>query len=160
MEFKDKLFNRELKIYPVEDVYRIYGKTFEDKDEIKELCGVWNSERKVFEISREAFAKLEPEVRDKILHLILQEKVKSKKVIEENILSENLKLYFKDDVYRVYGKTKEIYKDLINTGFRFVDGKYEIGIETFSTGFCDEAKEKVMQLVNEPPQVEDEEMEA
>ena len=65
----------------------------------------------------------------------------------------------KDDVYRVYGKTKEIYKDLINTGFHFVDGKYEIGIETFSAGFCDEAKEKIMQLVNEPSQVENEEME-
>jgi len=160
MGFKEKLFNGELKIYPVENVYRIYGKTFEDKDEIKELGGVWNSERKVFEISREAFAKLEPEVRDKILHLILQEKVKSKKVIEENILNDNLKLYLKDDVYRVYGKTKEIYKDLINTGFHFVDGKYEIGIEIFSAGFCDEAKEKIMQLVNEPPQVENEEMEA
>lgn len=98
MGFKEKLFNGELKIYPVEDVYRIYGKTFEDKDEIKELGGVWNSERKVFEISRDAFSKLEPEVRDKILHLILQEKVKSKKVIEENILNDNLKLYLKDDV--------------------------------------------------------------
>lgn len=160
MGFKEKLFNGKIKIYPVEDVYRIYGKTFEDKDEIKQLGGVWNSERKVFEISREAFAKLEPEVRNKILHLILQEKVKSKKVIEENILNDNLKLYLKDNVYRVYGKTKEIYKDLINTGFHFVDGKYEISIETFSAGFCDGAKEKVMQLVNEPPQVEDEEMEA
>ncbi len=38
MGFKEKLFNGELKIYPVEDVYRIYGKTFEDKDEIKEQC--------------------------------------------------------------------------------------------------------------------------
>ena len=30
-------------------------------------------------------------------------------VIYPNILNDNLKLYLKDNVYRVYGKTKEIY---------------------------------------------------
>lgn len=160
MGFKEKLFNGELKIYPVENVYRIYGKTFDDKDEIKELGGVWNSERKVFELSREAFAKLEPDVRDKILHLILQEKVKSVKVVEKAIIDGSIKLYLKNGSYNVYGKTKEIYKDLINSGFHFVDGKYQMGIDTVSATFNSEAKEKIMELVNDPPQIEDEEMEA
>lgn len=157
MGFKEKLLNGELKIYPVEDIYRVYGKTFDDRDEIKKLGGFWNNNKKAFEFSKDSFSNFEPELREKILNLILQDRVNSVKNIENSIINGDIKLYLKDDNYRVYGKTKAISKDLINSGFHFVDGNYQMSASTLSATFKEEVKKKI-DFVNEQPQI-DEEME-
>lgn len=156
MEFKEKVLNKEVKLYPIgENGYRVYGKTFEIKDELKELGAVWNEERKVFEISKENFSKLPQNVREMIIKIILQSKVESVKVVSDLIISEKIKLYVKDGNYRVYGKTKEIYKDLLNVGFKFIDGKYQLSVDSFNAVFKADVKEKV----NEVPQISTEELE-
>lgn len=156
MKFRERFLNGEIKIYPINNTYRLYGKVSDIRDELKELGAVWNKERKNYEFSNEIFAKLDDDVREKIIQIILAEKVQSKKIIENKIISKEIKLYLKDGMYSVYGRTKEIYKDLINTGFRFMNGKYKIGIDTFSCSFCEEAREVVMQTINNPPEVENE----
>ena len=160
MGFKEKILNKEIKLYPIgDDGYRIYGKSMEIKDELTELGAVWNNERKSFEISKENFSKLPPNVREMIIKIILQSKVESVKVVSELIITEKIKLYSKNGSYRVYGKTKEIYKDLLNVGFKFIDGKYQLSEELFNIEFKEEVKEKVKSLSNESSQISPEEME-
>lgn len=153
MSFKERVLTGEIKIYPINNTYRLYGKVSDIRDELKTLGAVWNKERKAYEFSSDTFSKLDEDIREKIIKMILNEKVKSKKIIESKIINQEIKLYLKDDMYSVYGKTKEIYKDLINTGFRFIDGKYKIGLDSFSCSFCEEARNVVMQTVNNPPEV-------
>lgn len=160
MGFREKLKNKEIQLFPIgKDGYRIYGQTFDIKDELKEAGATWNTERKSFEISMENFAKLAPDIRDFVFKSVLAEKTNSMKRISSAIMDESIKLYLKDGNYRVYGKTKEIYKDLLNTFFKFVDGKYQLSEEMFTREFSDEVKVKVDSMQNSNDEISNEEME-
>ena len=98
-------------------------------------------------------------LREFILKTILQSKVKSAKVIANAIKEEKIKLYPKGDFYKVYGKTKEIYKDLLNTGFKLEDKNYQISITSFNAEFNDDVKEIVNSQTKEINKVCSEEME-
>lgn len=160
MGFKESVLNKEVKLYPLDDgKYRIYGKTFEIKDELKELGATWNNDRRVFEISNDNFSKLPLNVRQMILKIILQSKVDSLKIISDLIIEDKIKLFLKDGNYRVYGKTKEIYSHLLNIGFKLIDGKYQLKEESFNKEFKEEVKEKIKLLSNTNHQIKTEEME-
>jgi len=160
MGFVEKLKNKEIKLFPIGDKgYRVYGKTFDIKDELKDIGATWNPDKKSFEISPDNFAKLNPNIRDFVFKSILQDKMNSQKVISEAISGDAIKLYLNDGIYKVYGKTKEIYKDLINCGFKFEDGNYQISEELFNKEFGDEVKEKITSNQKENAEVMTEEME-
>lgn len=160
MGFIEKLKNKEIKLFPIgEKGYRVYGKTFDIKDELKGLGATWNAEKKSFELSPDNFAKLNPNIRDFVFKSVLQDKVNSQKDISEAITNESIKIYLRDGIYKVYGKTKEIYKDLINCGFKFEDGNYQITEELFNKEFSEEIKEKVTSHQKEDSEVITEEME-
>lgn len=40
---EERILNEDIKLYKVGDVYRIYGKTFEVKEELKEVGAKWNN---------------------------------------------------------------------------------------------------------------------
>ena len=54
--------------------------------------------------------------------------MESVRVISEAIMSETIKLYSKNEDYKVYGKTKEISKHLLNTSFKLVEKNYQIKV--------------------------------
>lgn len=159
MGFVEKLRNKEIKLFTIGDGYRIYGKTFDIKDELKEIGAIWKADRKSFEISYENFSKLNPNIKEFVFKSILKDKVNSKKVISDAITNELIKIYLKDGNYKVYGKTKEIYKDLLNTGFKFIDGNYQLSEELFNKEFGEEIRTKVTPTQKENTEVVIEEME-
>ena len=61
MGLVERITNKEIRLFPIENGYRFYGKTFEVKDELKSIGAVWNTEREKFEISNDNFAKLNPD---------------------------------------------------------------------------------------------------
>lgn len=145
----ERITNKEIKLFPIENGYRFYGKTFEVREELKSIGVVWNKEKENFEISNDNFSKLNVDLREYIIKTILQSRMESLKVISEAIINETIKLYPKNEVYKVYGKTKEINRHLLNTSFKFVEKNYQINIETFNKEFSDEVKTKVASLQNE-----------
>ncbi len=159
MGLVERITKKEIVLFPIENGYRFYGKTFEVKDELKAIGAVWNKEREKFEISNDNFAKLNPDLKEYVIKSILQSRLESVKIISEAIMNETIKLYPKNDDYKVYGKTKEINKHLLNTSFKLVDKNYQISIKSFNEEFSDEVKEKVTAMQKEVSQVCSEEME-
>lgn len=160
MGLKEKIINKEIKLFPVGEAgYRFYGKIADVKDELKEIGAVYNVEQENYEISKDKFSMINKDLREFILKTILQSKVESAKVIANAIKEEKIKLYPKGDFYKVYGKTKEIYKDLLNTGFKLEDKNYQISIKSFNAEFNDDVKEIVNSQTKEINKVCSEEME-
>lgn len=159
MGLVERITNKEIRLFPIENGYRFYGKTFEVKDELKSIGAVWNTEREKFEISNDNFAKLNPDLKEYIIKTILQNRMESVKVISEAIMSETIKLYPKNEDYKVYGKTKELSKHLLNTSFKLIEKNYQINIKLFNEEFSDEVKEKVTSMQKEISQICSEEME-
>lgn len=66
-------------------------------------------------------------------------------------------------MYRVYGRTKEIYKDLQNIGFELLDNNYAMRKEDFDRIFSNEVKEFINDYetnkTNEKAEIENEESE-
>ena len=52
---EEKILNEEIKLFRVGNLYRIYGKTFEVKDELSRIGAKWNRENKNLELSVEDF---------------------------------------------------------------------------------------------------------
>ena len=73
---------------------------------------------------------------------------KQRKLSLENIKSiiftGQIRVFLNEDNYfRVYGRTKEIYKDLQNIGFELIDNNYAMRKEDFDRIFSNEVKEFV-----------------
>lgn len=153
MGLVERITNKEIRLFPIENGYRFYGKTFEVRDELKSIGAVWHAEREKFEISNDNFAKLNSDLKEYIIKTILQSRLESVKVVSEAIMNETIKLYPKNEDYKVYGKTKEISKHLLNTSFKFIDKNYQISIKCFNEEFSDEVKEKVTSEQKEISQV-------
>jgi hypothetical protein len=66
---KEKILNEEIKLYKVGNLYRIYGKTFEVKDELEKSGAKWNPENKKLEISFDNFNKLSESIKRKVFEL-------------------------------------------------------------------------------------------
>ncbi len=154
MNFVEKLKNGKISVYPVDNKYRIYGETFEIKEELKKLGAVWNKETKIFELDFDSYEKLDPDLKELIFKMILKLKMESVKVISEAILNGSIKLYPKYDEYKVYGKTKEIRKELLNCGFKPKDKHYQLKIELFNKEFGDDVKEIVEGYSRESEEME------
>lgn len=141
---EEKILNEEIKIFRYGDIYRIYGKTFDVRDELKQLGAKWNKENQKLEMSKEAFSKLSNTIKNKVLELEEKQRNLSLENIKSIILTGQIRVFLDDDNYfKVYGRTKEIYKDLQNIGFELIDNNYAMRKEDFDRIFSNEVKEFV-----------------
>lgn len=146
---KEKVLNEEIKLFLVGDKFRIYGKTYDVREELKNAGAKWNAKEQRLEISKDDFQKLDEEIKEKVNNLIEEQKRISIERISHILLSGDIKAYLnKDGEYHIYGKTKEIFKDLHNIGFELNDNNYAIKKEDFEREFPNQVKEFVNEYQN------------
>lgn len=146
---KEKMLKQEIKMYLVGNIFRIYGKTFDVKEELKQAGAKWNSKNQRLEMSKEDFEKLDLEIQNKVLGLIEEQKQISLENISNMLLTGKIKVYLnKAGEYKIYGKTKEIFRDLQNVGFELSDNNYTINEEEFKKLFPSNVKMFVNEYQN------------
>ena len=137
-----KILEEEIKLFKVGNLYRIYGKTFEVKDELAQAGAKWNSENKKLEMSLEDFQKLSDTIKNKVFEVEEKQRQMSLENIAHILMSGEIKVYLnQDEEYQIYGRTKDIYKDLQNLGFKLSDKNYAMGKEEFERLFPNEVKQ-------------------
>lgn len=161
---EEKIINEDIKIFRYGNIYRIYGKTFDVREELKQLGAKWNNDNKKLEMSEEDFSKLSDTIKNKVMELEKKQKKLSLENIKSIILTGQIRVYLNEDnMYRVYGRTKEIYKDLQNIGFELLDNNYAMRKEDFDRIFSNEVKEFINDYetnkTNEKAEIENEESE-
>ncbi len=161
---EEKILNEDIKIFRYGNIYRIYGKTFDVREELKQLGAKWNNDNKKLEMSEEDFSKLSDTIKNKVMELEKKQKNLSLENIKSIILTGQIRVYLNEDnMYRVYGRTKEIYKDLQNIGFELLDNNYAMRKEDFDRIFSNEVKEFINDYetnkTNEKAEIENEESE-
>ena len=119
---EEKIINEEIKMFRVGNLYRIYGKTFDAKDELSSIGAKWNNKNKKLELSLDNFNNLSETIKRKVFELEEKQRQMSLETISHIIMSGQVKVYLNQDVeYQIYGRTKDIYKDLQNLGFSLND---------------------------------------
>ena len=69
-DLKDKILKGYIKMYFIsENRLAIYGKTYELRNELKNIGAVWNPKRKRLELDEEDFKKLDNEIIEKTFEL-------------------------------------------------------------------------------------------
>ena len=146
---EEKIMNEEIKLFRVGNLYRIYGKTYDVKDELNSLGAKWNSENKKLEMSLEDFNKLSETIKNKVFELEEKQRQMSLETISHIIMSGQVKVYLnQDEEYQIYGRTKDIFKDLQNIGFSLNDKNYTMRKEDFERIFPNEVKEFISEYSN------------
>lgn len=146
---EEKIMNEEIKLFRVGNLYRIYGKTYDVRDELNSLGAKWNSENKKLEMSLEDFNKLSETIKNKVFELEEKQRQMSLETISHIIMSGQVKVYLnQDEEYQIYGRTKDIFKDLQNIGFSLNDKNYTMRKEDFERIFPNEVKEFVSEYSN------------
>ena len=73
----------------------------------------------------------------------------SLETISHIIMSGQIKVYLnQDEEYQIYGRTKDIFKDLQNLGFSLNDKNYTMRKEDFERVFPNEVKEFISEYSN------------
>lgn len=140
---KEKILSEEIKMFLVGDVFRIYGKTKDVSKELHNMGAEWNPKTKKLEMSEENFQKLDIEIQNKVFAMREKQRQMSLENISHILLAGEVKAYLKDGEYQIYGKTKDIYKDLHNVGFELSDNNYAMKEDDFEKTFSNEVKEFV-----------------
>ena len=144
-----KILDEEIKLFKVGNLYRIYGKTFEVKEELEKAGAKWNPENKKLEMSLDNFNKLSDDIRRKVFGMEEKQRQMSLENIAHIIMSGQIKVYFnQDEEYQIYGRTKDIYKDLQNLGFSLNENNYTLRKEEFERIFPNEVKEFINEYSN------------
>ncbi len=139
---EEKILNEEIKLYKVGNLYRIYGKTFEVKDELEKVGAKWNPENKKLEITINDFNKLSESIKRKVFELEEKQRQMSLENIAHIIMSGQIKVYLnQDEEYQIYGRTKDIYKDLQNLGFSLNENNYTLRKDDFERLFPNDVKQ-------------------
>lgn len=66
---EEKILNEEIKMFRVGNLYRIYGKTFNVKDELSSIGAKWNNENKKLELLLDDFNNLSETIKNKVFEL-------------------------------------------------------------------------------------------
>ena len=104
---EEKILSEDIKIFKYGDIYRIYGKTFDVRDELKQLGAKWNSENQKLEMLKSDFSKLPNTIKNKVLQLEEKQRKLSLENIKSIIFTGQIRVYLNDDNWdRVYGRTK------------------------------------------------------
>lgn len=146
---EEKVLNEEIKLFRIGNLYRIYGKTFEVREELEKKGAKWNSENKKLEISLNDFEKLSENIKRKVFEIEEKQRQMSLENIAHIIMSGQIKVYLnRDEEYQIYGRTKDIYKDLQNLGFSLSENNYTLKKEDFERIFPNEVKEFINEYSN------------
>ena len=146
---EEKVLNEEIKLFRIGNLYRIYGKTFEVREELEKKGAKWNSENKKLEISLNDFEKLSENIKRKVFEIEEKQRQMSLENIAHIIMSGQIKVYLnRDEEYQIYGRTKDIYKDLQNLGFLLSENNYTLKKEDFERIFSNEVKEFINEYSN------------
>lgn len=142
---KEKILSEEIKMYFVsESRLAIYGKTYEVRNELKNIGAIWNSDKKRLELDEEDFKKLDNDIIEKVFEVRNKQREISIEHISHLLLSGELKAFLnRSDNYIIYGKVKTITRDLANVGFNFSNNNYAIKREDFERVFSNKVKEVV-----------------
>lgn len=144
-----KILDEEIKLFRVGNLYRIYGKTFDVREELEKVGAKWNSENKKLEISLNDFEKLSENIKRKVFEVEEKQRQMSLEKIAHIIMSGQIKVYLnQDEEYQIYGRTKEIYKDLQNLGFSLNENNYTLRKADFERIFPNEVKEFINEYSN------------
>lgn len=144
-----KILVEEIKLFRVGNLYRIYGKTFDVREELEKVGANWNSENKKLEISLNDFEKLSENIKRKVFEVEEKQRQMSLENIAHIIMSGQIKVYLnQDEEYQIYGRTKEIYKDLQNLGFSLNENNYTLRKADFERIFPNEVKEFINEYSN------------
>ena len=136
-------------MFRVGNLYRIYGKTFDVKDELSSIGAKWNNENKKLELSLDDFNNLSETIKNKVYELEKKQRQMSLENISHIIMSGQIKVYLnQDEEYQIYGRTKDIFKDLQNLGFSLNDKNYTMRKEDFDRVFSNEVKEFISEYSN------------
>ena len=102
-----KILEEEIKLFKVGNLYRIYGKTFEVKEELAQAGAKWNSENKKLEMSMEDFEKLSDEIKKKVFEVEEKHRQMSLENIAHILMSGEIKVYLnQDEEYQIYGSSR------------------------------------------------------
>ncbi len=146
---EEKVLNEEIKLFRIGNLYRIYGKTFEVREELEKAGAKWNPENKKLEISLNDFEKLSENIKRKVFEIEEKQREMSLENIAHIIMSGQIKVYLnRDEEYQIYGRTKDIYKDLQNLGFSLSENNYTLKKEDFERIFPNEVKEFINEYSN------------
>ena len=146
---EEKVLNEEIKLFRIGNLYRIYGKTFEVREELEKAGAKWNSENKKLEISLNDFERLSENIKRKVFEIEEKQREMSLENIAHIIMSGQIKVYLnRDEEYQIYGRTKDIYKDLQNLGFLLSENNYTLKKEDFERIFPNEVKEFINEYSN------------
>lgn len=146
---EERILNGDIKLFKVGDIYRIYGKTFEVKNELTEAGAKWNKEKEKLELSIDDFNNLSDTIKTKVFETEEKQRQMSIENIAHIILTGQVKVYLnQDDEYQIYGRTKDIFKDLQNIGFVLNDNNYSLRKDDFERIFSNEVKEFVSEYSN------------
>lgn len=90
---EEKILNEDIKIFRYGNIYRIYGKTFDVREELKQLGAKWNNDNKKLEMSEEDFSKLSDTIKNKVMELEKKQKNLSLENIKSIILTGQIRVY-------------------------------------------------------------------
>lgn len=149
-DLKDKILKGYIKMYFIsENRLAIYGKTYELRNELKNIGAVWNPKRKRLELDEEDFKKLDNEIIEKTFELRDTQRKQSIEKISHLLISKEL-IAKKDqnDNYVITSNVKEVKRELFYAGFRLVDENYTMNSEEFEKIFSKEVKDVIYKYNN------------
>ena len=149
-DLKDKILKGYIKMYFIsENRLAIYGKTYELRNELKNIGAVWNPKRKRLELDEEDFKKLDNEIIEKTFELRDTQRKQSIEKISHLLMSKEL-IAKKDqnDNYVITSNVKEVKRELFYAGFRLVDENYTMNSEEFEKIFSKEVKDAIYKYNN------------
>jgi len=149
-DLKDKILKGYIKMYFIsENRLAIYGKTYELRNELKNIGAVWNPKRKRLELDEEDFKKLDNEIIERTFELRDTQRKQSIEKISHLLISKEL-IAKKDqnDNYVITSNVKEVKRELFYAGFRLVDENYTMNSEEFDKIFSKEVKDVIYKYNN------------
>lgn len=149
-DLKDKILKGYIKMYFIsENRLAIYGKTYELRNELKNIGAVWNPKRKRLELDEEDFKKLDNEIIERTFELRDTQRKQSIEKISHLLISKEL-IAEKDqnDNYVITSNVKEVKRELFYAGFRLVDENYTMNSEEFEKIFSKEVKDAIYKYNN------------
>lgn len=144
---KERILKEEIKMFFVsENRLAIYGKTYEVRNELKNIGAIWNAHRKRLELDEEDFKKLDNEIIEKTFELRNKQREHSIEKISHLLMTKEL-VAVKDenDNYVIVSNVKETKRELYYSGFRLIEKNYTMNSEEFEKIFPKE----VIEVVNE-----------
>ncbi len=131
-DLKERILKEEIKMFFInENRLAIYGKTYEARNQLKNIGATWNGKRKRLELNGEDFKKLDNEIIEKTFELRDRQREKSIDKISQLLISKELVAIKNENEYIITPNDKDVKRDLHYAGFRFIEERYEVDEENY-----------------------------